>query len=223
MYPDSQSYINIHTHHKPRLTGEFVIRNAYLPENPVKLAQLPYGVSCGIHPWFADKFQDKPAMATLTAALACKTVLAIGEIGLDQSITVPMKTQRHLFDKQLDLASQKAIPVIIHAVRTYYDFVPYLKTSQTPFIFHQFNGNLQQAELLVKHGAILSFGKNLFNYKSDDVLKILPEGHFFLETDTSNHIHIADVYRKAAEIRNTEEHILKEQLFNTFVRVFGSK
>ncbi len=149
--------------------------------------------------------------------------MAIGEIGMDLSISIPLNIQRQVFETQLDIALQKKTPVIIHAVKTYYDFVPYLKTAGVCFIFHQFNGNRQQAEALLEHGAILSFGKNLFNFKSDDILRCLPEGRFFLETDTSYHLHIADIYRKAAEIRNTEEHILKEELFNTFVRVFGNK
>lgn len=223
MYPSKDSYINIHTHHKPRLREEFVVRNAYLPLHTAKLVHLNYGISCGVHPWFSDKYSTVEVMAKLTNAVSCDKVLAVGEIGMDLSISIPLNIQRQVFEVQLEIASQKAIPVIIHAVKTYYDFVPYLKSSGVCFIFHQFNGNTKQAEALLEHGAILSFGKNLFNYKSDDVLRFIPEGHFFLETDTSNHVHIADIYRKAAEIRNTEEYNLKEELFNTFVRVFGNK
>ncbi len=223
MYPSKDSYINIHTHHKPRLLEEFVIRNAYLPPHAAKLVHLNYGISCGVHPWFSDKYSAAKVMAKLNDAVSCEKVLAVGEIGMDLSISIPLNIQKQVFEVQLDIASQKAIPVVIHAVKTYYDFVPYLKTTDVCFIFHQFNGNRQQADTLLEHGAIFSFGKNLFNYKSDDILRFLPEGHFFLETDTSNHLHIADIYRKAAEIRNTEEHILKEELFNTFARVFGNK
>lgn len=218
MYPEKDAFINIHSHHKPRLKNEFVIRNAYLPNYAL---QPTYGLSFGLHPWFIHQMSLKEMDSRLNQLAQHPHLMAVGEIGLDRVIKHDMLLQKKYFEAQLAFAESIKRPVILHAVNTYYEFVPYLKQSSVPFIFHQFNGNIHEAEQLLKYNAYLSFGKNLFDFRQDDVLRVIPNGRFFLETDTLHHVHIADVYLKASEIRKTEVHTLKDELFNTFVQVFG--
>ncbi len=215
--------INIHSHHGPRLGNEVVIRNAYTMLSRAQLEALPYAVSVGLHPWHLSKMSEQACADYLLEVTDLKNVWAIGEIGIDRAIPVPVDVQQRYFDVQLTVAKALQKPVIIHAVRSYSDLLPYLKKSRVPFIFHGFNGNKQQAADLLKYNARLSFGKNLFEPAHETVFKTLPDGAFLLETDTANHIHIADIYNKAAELRGIEVDVLKHQLFYTFAQIFSGK
>ncbi|MOA43874.1 hypothetical protein D3C78_1660750 [compost metagenome] len=53
-----------------------------------------------------------------------------------------------------------------------------------------------------------------------EILKNIPSGRFFLETDTMN-TSISAVYKMAAELKNMKEIDLKENVFHNFAAVFG--
>ena len=222
MFPGKDSFINIHAHKKPVAQNEFVIRNAFLALDAFGAGQLPYAVSVGLHPWYLHKKNVEECVNKLTGIGSLPTVFAIGEIGIDRAIDTPLNKQIEYFEAQLFVAEQLNKPVIIHAVRSYPDFIPYLKKNKVPFIFHGFNGNKQQAAELLKYNCKLSFGKNLLSEKSAEVLKWIPRDAFFLETDTS-HINISTVYDAAGNILGLEQAVLKEQLFYTFAQIFHVK
>jgi TatD DNase family protein len=219
MLASPESYINIHSHSKPRLPNEFVIRNAYLRLKEEQLNNLRYHTSVGLHPWFSDQMSIETCSDLLLEASISSKVLAIGEIGIDRAIEIPVQTQIAYFDAQLNIARVLQKPVIIHAVRSYSDLIPFLKKSKVPFIFHQFSGNRQQAAELMKYNAYLSFGKNLFDPKVEELFAGIPLDQLFLETDTAHHIHIADVYRKAAELKKMPLDELKSTLFHNFAQI----
>lgn len=216
MYPSAHSFINIHTHHKPSLNNEFALRNAYL--NNVHNSSYP--LSCGLHPWYAQTITEEKLHQTLSELTSNPMVWAIGEIGLDRSNGPDIAIQIRMLEVQLMIAEQNKLPVIWHVVRSFSDILPFVKSIPVQHIIHQFNGNLTEAKRLIDMGCLLSFGKNLFNYKSDDVLREIPISSLLLETDTASHIHIGDVYEKAAEIRKTQMTVLKAQVFNNFERIF---
>lgn len=220
MQVNNSSYINIHSHYQPKIKDEFVVRNAFTVLNKSQLEKLPYAVSVGLHPWYLHKMSTDECADYLVEVVALKNVLAIGEVGIDRAIETSIVMQQRYFDVQLTVAKALQKPIIIHAVRSYSDIIPYLKKSRVPFIFHQFNGNVQQAKELLKYDCRLSFGQSLFTPKGAEVLSTLPANTFLLETDTAAHLHIADVYNKAAEIRKIEVPELKEQLFYTFAQNF---
>lgn len=220
MRPTEDSFINIHTHHKPKLAHEFAIRNAYLKLNTDKLGNLPYATSVGLHPWFLHQYTETQCADLLIEMATSEKVLAIGEIGIDKAIDTPLKTQLAYFEAQLNIARALQKPLIIHAVKSYSDFIPYLKKAKIPFIFHQFTGNTQQANELLKQQAYLSFGKNLFEEKSALTFKSVPLEHLFLETDTAGQLNIEDIYSKAAQLKDLESDELKSIVFHNFARVF---
>ncbi len=221
MRPTEDSFINIHTHHKPKLANEFAIRNAYLKLNTDKLNNLSYAASVGLHPWFLQQYTESECTDLLIEMATSEKVLAIGEIGIDKAIETPLKTQLTYFEAQLNIARALQKPLIIHAVKSYNDFIPYLKKAKIPFIFHRFSGNQQQANELLKQNAHLSFGNNLFEEKSALTFKAVPFEHIFLETDTTHQYDIEDIYQKAAQLRDLELHELKSIVFHNFARVFG--
>lgn len=221
-YPSPSSFINIHTHHKPKSGEEWVLRNAFhcLPVESIQ--KLPYAVSVGVHPWFLEKVEWDAWFFRLHSYLQLNNVLAIGEIGLDRAIETPMELQHKYFRSQLSFAEKYKKPVIIHAVRTYTEFIPYLKEFSVPFIFHHFAGNQYEAEQLLKYNSYLSFGKTLLLHqkKSMEILKNIPSDRFFLETDVMN-TSISTVYKMATELKNMKEIDLKENVFHNFAAVFG--
>jgi len=217
VFASAHSFINIHTHRKPRLGNEFAIRNAYLKD--VRAASYP--LSYGLHPWFSQTVNEEKLAQTLTELASNPLAWAIGEIGLDRSNGPDIAIQIMMLHVQLMIAEEKKLPVIWHVVRSYSDILPFIKKTKVQHIIHQFSGNLTEAKKLIDMNCILSFGKNLFNYRSDDILRYIPYSSFLLETDTACHIHIGDVYEKAAEIRKTETAVLKAQVFYNFEQIFG--
>jgi TatD DNase family protein len=215
-------YINIHTHHNARIKDELIIRNVYL-HRMHRLPQVTYPLSLGLHPWHVNEMDIDTCTNKLVEWITHERILAIGEIGIDRSIQISVDVQRKYFEAQLNIARAFQKPVIIHAVKSYSDLLPYVKKMHIPFIFHQFQGNIQQAEELIKHGAYLSFGKNLFQPQTEHLFSKIPMGSFFLETDTANHLHISDIYRKAAELKKIGiDSIMKFQNDN-FVAVFNKQ
>jgi TatD DNase family protein len=223
MRPTEESFINIHSHHKPKVAGEFVIRNAYLPLRQDIVNNLPYATSAGLHPWFIQKMTVNDCSDRLIEIATSDKVLAIGEIGIDRAIEIPVQTQLSYFETQVNIARALQKPVIIHAVRSYSDIIPFLKKSKVPFIFHQFSGNTQQANELIKYNAYLSFGKNLFEPKSETAFQNIPLSNIFLESDTAHTLNISDIYNKAAELKLLSLDELKSAVFHNFVAVFGGK
>ncbi|AMS26044.1 hypothetical protein AEM51_02460 [Bacteroidetes bacterium UKL13-3] len=209
-------FINIHSHHKPKLMNEFVLRNAYLSLSSESIQNFPYAVSVGLHPWHLQQMTVNECTDKLIELASSEKVMAIGEIGIDRAIDTPVQKQLTYFEAQLNIARALQKPVIIHAVKSYGDLVPFLKKTKVPFIFHQFQGNEQQAKELLKYNAFLSFGKNLFEPKSEQTFKTVPLENIFLETDTSHHLHIDDIYRKAAELKKMHIDELKSIVFHNF-------
>ncbi|MCZ2140488.1 MAG: TatD family hydrolase [Bacteroidia bacterium] len=219
LFPSPESFINIHSHKKPALPNEFVIRNAYLSNSISRIVQLPYAISVGLHPWHIKQQTPKELSELLLEYATLRNVLAIGEIGIDKAIETPVAIQLKLFEVQYQVARALQKPVLLHTVKAYNEMIPFLKKTKVPFIFHGFSGNVQQAKELIKHGAILSFGKNLWSDKSKEVLLILPKHSFFLETDNAA-ITIDKIYAQAASILQVETDEIKSDLFNTFAQLF---
>lgn len=211
------SYINIHTHFKPK-QHELAVRNAYLKLNAVQIAQLPYPVSVGLHPWFLKNYTLTQCADLLMDVVNLNNVLAIGEIGLDRAIDTPLSTQIQYFDAQLNIARAVQKPVIIHAVKSYSDIMPFLKKTKVPFIFHGFTGNIQQAKEMLKYNAYLSFGKSLLNDKHQEVFAQIPNNRLLLETDVST-IEISRIYELAAHAKGLTIDELKSVVFNTFAAI----
>jgi TatD DNase family protein len=221
MIASESSYINIHTHTKPG-TNELVVRNAYLKLNAIQIVRLHYMVSVGLHPWHINKYNLTTCTDLLMDAVHLDNVFAVGEIGIDRAIDIPVSTQIQYFEAQLNIARAVQKPVIIHAVKSYSDLMPFLKKTKVPFVFHGFTGNIQQAKEILKFNAYLSFGKSLIDDKHREVLAQIPNDRFLLETDVSK-IGIDNVYELAAKAKGITIDELKSVVFNTFAAITKSK
>jgi TatD DNase family protein len=222
-YPRSSQFINIHSHHKPKV-DEWVLRNAYNSLTQLHIKQLGYCVSVGVHPWHCKADGFDADMQKIESLLSLTNVLALGEIGLDRACSVPLNIQMKYWDAQFNLAQQYNKPIIIHSVRMYDEFVPYIKRSKVPLIFHRYNGNSQQTNRLLNDNSYFSFGVGVFNMseKQLDVFRMIPSERLFMETDTQN-ISVERVYQKSALHLGIDIIVLKRIIFNNFAQAFNVK
>lgn len=221
MSPSENHFINIHSHRKPLSADEWVLRNAFHVSDKDKVSKLKYAVSVGLHPWFVTRNYENQ-IEFLANALANDNVLAIGEIGLDRVINVDLELQKQVFEAQLKLSVQHSKPIIIHAVKTYPDLIPYLKNYPITFILHQYRGNVQQTEQFLKHpNVFFSFGKDLIKKPEKVVTSIneIPLNKIFLETDVANY-NIRDIYQAAAQLKEISVAELKRMIYQNFATIF---
>lgn len=119
----------------------------------------------GIHPLCVGPLDDA-ALHALRAALAewrdDERLVAVGEIGLDHFVTEPDRAlQEHFYARQLELAREFGLPVLLHVRRSADTVLKHLrrmKGGAPRGIAHAFNGSRQQAEAFIGLGFKLGFG-----------------------------------------------------------------
>ena len=145
--------------------------------------------SVGIHPSDALLYDDVDfVMGELEKMLSHPKVVALGEIGLDYHWDdVPRETQMLYFRKQMELASNLDVPVIIHDREAHGDCLDVVKEFPTvKGIFHSFSGSPEMATELIKMGWYLSFSGPV-TYKNakqpKEACKVVPSDRILIETD----------------------------------------
>ena len=118
----------------------------------------------GLHPYYADLYDDD-FIPHLRAALdAAPEVVAIGEIGLDYAkAAVPHDVQRRAFAALADAGHRWGVPLVIHCRDAYPDLVPMLKelfpekpaTGRFWGVIHCFTGTPEDAEACSALGFVL--------------------------------------------------------------------
>ncbi len=178
--------------------------------------------SLGLHPWYLCNHNDD--FAQIKALAVNSNVLAIGECGLDKVCKTDWALQNLLFEQQIKLANELRKPLIVHCVRAFDEVSNLLiKTGSTvPVILHGYNKKIDIARKMISNGYYLSFGAALHHPSSPaaTVLSRIGPDRFFLETDVAA-VSIEQVYKKAAEIRNTDVDTIILQVRNNFHTVFN--
>lgn len=142
----------------------------------------------GIHPENCRDFA--PAMMDELRALAkAPKVVAIGEIGLDYywAENPPKELQQEVLRRQLALAQELRLPVIIHDRDAHADTLAIVREfPQVTGVFHCFAGSVEMAQALIKMGWMLSFnGAATFKNakKAPEVIAAVPLEKLMIETD----------------------------------------
>ncbi|MCG2720992.1 MAG: TatD family nuclease-associated radical SAM protein [Thermodesulfovibrionales bacterium] len=115
-------------------------------------------------------------------------VVAIGEIGLDYHYdNSPRDIQRQVFRKQLHLAKEINLPVIIHSREAQKDTLDIVKESGIKKgVFHCFSGDLEMAKKVIAMGFHISIAGPVTFRKSltlQEVAKAVPDEYLLIETD----------------------------------------
>lgn len=143
----------------------------------------------GVHPSDCGDFCDDTVHVLRTLA-AHEKVKAIGEIGLDYywEDNPPKEFQQQVFHKQMELAEELSLPVIIHDREAHHDCLEIVKAHpNVKGVYHCYSGSLEDAKILVKMGWMLSF-TGVVTYKnarkSLEVIDWLPMDRIMIETDS---------------------------------------
>ncbi|MGY6274987.1 TatD family hydrolase [Methylomonas sp. MgM2] len=180
--------------------------------------------SLGIHPWFIERQDINVAIQTLETYCHHPKLLAIGECGLDKTLSIDLSAQSIVFRRQIELSERWKKPLIIHCVRAFNELMQIKKSVNTavPWIVHGYNNKPELAKQLLRHGFYLSLGKVLLNPQSNAyrVLGTMPFERLFLETDDADDLSINAIYAAAAKITGLTADALRRQIFHNFKRVF---
>jgi TatD DNase family protein len=191
----------------------------------------------GIHPHEASK-ADFDALRVL---LAHPKVVAAGEIGLDYHYNFsPPETQREVFARQLDMAAEARLPVIIHAREAWPDTFRILEErwahASLPGIMHCFSGGWAEAERALAMGFYISFAGVVTFPKAvpiQEAARRVPADRILIETDApylapvphrgkrNEPAFVASTARKLAELRGVSFEEIAEITAANFKNLFG--
>jgi TatD DNase family protein len=147
----------------------------------------------GLHPHEASLYDDA-LEKELIAASAHPKVLGWGEIGLDYYYdNSPRDVQRRVFRRQLGLALERSLPVIVHTRDAEEETLEILDEawakpggSEIGGIIHCFTGTGGLADAAVEMGFLISFSGVVTFKKAEDLRAIaarLPLDRLLVETD----------------------------------------
>ena len=115
---------------------------------------------------------------------------AVGEIGLDYywKDNPPRELQQKVFARQLELAAELDLPVIVHDREAHQDCLEVVRAHpEVRGVYHCYSGSLEDAKVLVKLGWMLSF-TGVITYKNArkalEVIEWLPMDRIMVETDS---------------------------------------
>ncbi len=187
-------------------------------ENIVSMAEkFPFLRSAvGFHP---ENIPDtEPSLDEIEMLSKDKSVVAIGEIGLDYYWDKSrIELQKRWFCEQLSLANRLSLPVIIHDREAHGDTLEILKEYKPQGVLHCFSGSPETAKEIIKLGMYIGVGgvstfKNAKNCRN--IIEQIPMDRILLETDapymapepyrgkTCHSGMIIRVAEKIAEIKN---------------------
>lgn len=139
----------------------------------------------GFHPMNLEDFD----LEYLYELASEEKVVAIGEVGIDFLNNDEILQKKYLI-RQICLANQVGLPVIIHANNTNRDVIEVFEKYAKPrygCVFHCFQPDLEVLDYLVKNNYYISFAGKITYLnakKSIEVLKKVPNELFLVETDS---------------------------------------
>ncbi len=144
----------------------------------------------GFHPSDAGDFTEESVEQLRVLVKENPKVRAIGEIGLDYYWEdYPDKaTQNRVLRRQMELARELGLPVILHDREAHGDCLAAVKEFPgLKGVYHCYSGSLEDAKTLIKLGWNLSFTGSI-TYKNakkaPEILRWIPEDRFMIETDS---------------------------------------
>jgi TatD DNase family protein len=191
----------------------------------------------GLHPVYLRKHVPEHVDA-LSSWLRDENAVAVGEIGLDFHLEdLDPEAQRHFFLRQLQVAREHELPVIVHARGALEEVSLTLRrTGGLRGVVHSFSGSLQQAQHLWDIGFHLGIGGPVTYQRAQRLRRIVAQmtiEFLLLESDAPDQpgathrgernepAYLADVLQCVATLRGeTEAHVAAATSANAR-RLFG--
>ena len=197
--------------------------------------------SIGAHPHNASRY-DESAEKTILAYLNHPKCRLLGEIGLDYHYDLsPREVQREVFDRQLELAYERQVPVQLHIREAHGDCMDMLRSrlaaGRMPAgVMHCYTGSWEAAKVYLDAGLYISLsGALTFKNapKLQEVCRSVPADRLLIETDCpymapvplrgrrNEPAFITHTLAKAAQLREVSPERMAEQLYANALRIFG--
>jgi len=195
----------------------------------------------GIHPWNVKVLKENELEETLTLIRQQhqkKSVVAIGEIGLDYKYEAIWAEQLKVFDEMLHLAEELELPVIIHSRGTTAQIVDMLPSySLKRVLLHWFSHPIGALYKAVDHGYFITDGPPIaYSNGIREIVKKVPLTNFLTETDgpvtyrkapyngqMTKPSFIRTVVEAVAEVKQIAVVDAAEQIAKNFVHFFNIK
>ena len=193
--------------------------------------------SFGIHPHQANLY-DSFLEEKVKALVDHPGVVALGEIGLDFYYNYsPQDVQVSVLQKQLALAQEKQLPVVIHCRDAYSELAQILSSLSSKWtgMIHCFTGTPEEMEPLLHLGFHISFS-GIVTFPRATTLKesakIVPLNRILVETDApflapvphrgkrNEPAFVVETARFISSLRGTSEEELSEAVFANFATLF---
>ena len=199
--------------------------------------------SIGVHPHAAGKFAADPdAAATQVAAAidAQPLTRGLGEIGLDYHYDFsPREVQQLVFRRQIALARERRLPIVIHTREAEDDTFRILeeeRAAEVPVVLHCFTGTPEMARRALDAGFYISLaGIVTFPRAAElrEVARMVPLDRLLVETDSpflapvplrgkrNEPANVGRVAEVVAEARGTTRAEVEQATDTNFARVFA--
>jgi len=229
-----------------QVSVERIITIAVAPGNLARVRELTgeseivFGTQ-GIHPHDAESWSDE-VEAEIREHLGAPKLVAVGEIGLDYFYdNADRGIQREVFRRQLQIAVDHDLPVVIHSREADQDTIDILREFEGTLtrrgVIHSFTSGPGLAEYALSQGWNLGFnGISTFNKAENvrDIIRMTPLEQLLLETDSpfltpvpyrgkeNAPCYIPFVAEKIAEVKSAPiEQVLKTTYQNSLKTFFS--
>ena len=197
-----------------------------------------YG-SVGFHPHDAAELTEDLEQKIRKLALEEKKLIAIGETGLDYHYMYSSaEVQQQVFSKQLQLAVELNLPVIMHSREAETDTINILQEIPVPplGVAHSFTSSFEMAKTLIEMGWYIGINGIVTFKNAEDLREVvswLPLDRLLLETDSpflaptpfrgkpNKPAHIPTIAIFIAELRGISLEQLSEQTSANAQRLFN--
>jgi TatD DNase family protein len=229
-----------------KLGVELINTIAVSPDNLDTVCELAsnhdkiYGTQ-GVHPHEAKLFNEQVEKKIRFNLNENSKLVAVGEIGLDYHYEhSPREKQKEVFERQLQIAIDLDLPVVIHSRDAEEDTINILKNfvSQKKFkaVIHSFTAKLELAEFALSEGLFLGFN-GIITFKNAhevrDALKITPAKQLLFETDApflsptpfrgkeNSPLRIPIIAQACADVLQLELEDLSRQVYDNSLNLFS--
>jgi TatD DNase family protein len=211
-------------------------------ERAVAVAEKYEGVyaAAGVHPHDARLYDEAAERRLLEVVRRGPPVVALGEIGLDYHYdNSPRDVQRRVFARQLQLAREEGLPVIIHSREADEETALILRREMdgaaSGGVMHCFGGGPALAEAALSLGFMISFAGNVTFKKAEslrEVARAVPLERLLVETDCpflapvplrgrrNEPAYVVETARFLAGLRGVEPEELGRAASENFARLF---
>jgi len=184
-------------------------------------------------------YMDEETLEAYRQMAKHEKVVAIGEIGLDYfHKNVSPETQKYWFRRQMELAYETGLPVVIHERDAHGDAMEIVRewADKVTGVFHCYSGSAEMAKELVKLGWYLSF-TGVITFKNArraiEAIAATPLDRIMIETDCpylapiplrgkrNEPAYLTHTIAKIAEIRGISPENLADRLFENSLRALN--